>query len=311
MGREARAPDGHALGAAFSRRVDVVPSRSVALALGVAMRPRQWSKNLLLFAGLVFAAEFDRPEQWARAGVAFAGYCLASSAAYLVNDLRDAAADRLHPVKRLRPIAAGQLAPAAALTAAVLLAVGALGLALALGPVSAGLLAAFLSLQLGYTLVLKHVAVADVLTIAALFVMRAAAGAEAVDVRISPWLLVCTALLATLLAVGKRRAELELVADGRAPGRHVLGAYRRRGLDVWLGASLASCAIAYAAYAATAHSPWMLLTLPLVLVGLARYASLARRGLVEEPDSLLISDPVLLTTVGVWVVACGSVLAAT
>jgi decaprenyl-phosphate phosphoribosyltransferase len=301
---ERGAPEAHAIAYPVRR----APAGLRARSLVVALRPRQWSKNLLLFAGLVFAGEFGDAGQWARALAVFAAYCAASSAAYLVNDVRDAADDRAHPTKRLRPVASGALSVQAALTAAAVLAVAALGVTAALGPVSALLLLSFLALQGAYTLVLKRVVALDVITIAALFVIRAAAGAEAIDVRISPWLLVCTALLATLLALGKRRAELALVEVGGTPGRDVLAAYRPAVLDRAIGIVLAACVVAYAAYGATWQSPWMLLTLPFVVVGLWRYAGLVRTGRAEEPETLL-ADPALFAAVTLWVVACGIVVA--
>jgi decaprenyl-phosphate phosphoribosyltransferase len=304
VGRGARAQNGHAIAYPVSRR-EVGPR---AGALVAALRPRQWSKNLLLFAGLVFAGEFGDLGQWGRALAVFAAYCAASSAAYLVNDVRDAADDRRHPVKRLRPVAAGALPSTVALAAAAVLAAAALAITAALGTVSALLLLAFLALQGAYTFALKRIVVLDVLVIAALFVIRAAAGAEAIDVRISPWLLVCTALLATLLALGKRRAELELVEAGGAPGRDVLGAYSAALLDRVIGAVLAACVVAYAAYGATWESAWMLLTLPFVVAGLWRYSRLVRTGQAEEPETLL-SDPALLASVALWVAACGAVVA--
>jgi decaprenyl-phosphate phosphoribosyltransferase len=300
----ARAPNGHA--AAYAVALES-PGRLRSLA--AALRPRQWSKNLLLFAGLVFAGEFGEAGQWGRALAVFVAYCAASSAAYLVNDVRDADEDRAHPVKRRRPVAAGELSPAVALGSAALLSTGALGIALALGPESALLLLAFLVLQGSYTLGLKRVAVLDVLVIAALFVIRAAAGAEAIDVRISPWLLACTALLAILLALGKRRAELALVEAGRTPGRDVLGRYGSAGLDRGIAVVLTASVVAYGAYAATWESAWMLLTAPFVLAGLWRYSRLVRSGLAEEPETLLVSDPILLGMVAFWVAACGAVVA--
>src|SRR6478736_5269488 len=195
--------------------------RSPLRAAFVALRPRQWLKNLLLFAGIIFAAELGDPTRWVEAVAAFVAYCAASSAAYLVNDLRDIEADRQHPVKRRRPIARGELRPRAAVVLAVALGLGALAIVGVLGPLSVACLLAFVALQAAYTLRLKQVVLVDVLVIAALFVVRAAAGARAVDVRISPWLLICTALLALFLALAKRRAELAL--DGRA--RPVLDGY--------------------------------------------------------------------------------------
>lgn len=175
------------------------------------MRPRRWTKNLLLYAGIVFAAELDDPQRWVQATAAFVAYCLASSAAYIYNDVRDAERDRLHPLKRHRPIAAGRVTPFRALNFAGILAALAFAIVAPLGWGSLGYLAAFVALQAAYSLGLKNVPPIDVTAIAALLVIRAAAGAEAVDVRISPWLLVCAALLGLLLALAKRRGELASV----------------------------------------------------------------------------------------------------
>ena len=190
--------------------LELPPRRSPRAAAIAALRPRQWTKNLLLFAGIIFAAKLGDPGRWVAAMAAFVSYCAASSAAYIVNDLRDVAADRLHPVKRSRAIARGELAPRRALMLAAALLALALMLAAVLGPRSLACLIAFVLLQGAYSLVLKRIELVDVLTIAGLFVLRAAAGAIAVDVRISDWLLLCTFLLALFVALGKRRAELGL-----------------------------------------------------------------------------------------------------
>jgi 4-hydroxybenzoate polyprenyltransferase len=273
-----------------------------------ALRPRQWTKNLLLFAGLVFAAELGDTDRWTSAIVAFVAYCAASSAAYLLNDVRDAASDRLHPVKCARPVARGDLTQGVALTTAAALAGTALALTAVLGAASLACMLAFLALQLAYSLGLKAVEVVDVVTIAALFVLRAAAGAIAVGVRISPWLLLCTFLLALFLALAKRRAELRLEGVRARPA---LAGYSTRVLDPLLGLVVATTIAAYAAYTLTAHeSRWIALTVPLVVFGLLRYLSLLRRrGLGEEPEAVLVADLPLLLTVAVWAAACAVAVA--
>jgi 4-hydroxybenzoate polyprenyltransferase len=291
--------------------VVALPSRrSPALALLVALRPRQWSKNLLLFAGIVFVAEIGDPGQWLAAAAAFVLYCAASSAAYLANDLRDVADDRLHPVKRRRPIARGELSPRAAATAAALLLVLAVLLAAALGWVALGFLALFLALQAGYTLALKHVVLVDVLAIAGLFVVRAAAGADAVDVRISPWLLVCTALLALFLGLGKRRGELVLVGADETPGRPVLEGYSLAVVDQLIAIVAAATVLGYAVYTLTARETQALaVTIPFVLFGVFRYVLLlhhARKGV--EPENVLLGDVPILATVLAWACACAAIL---
>ena len=282
--------------------------RSAVAAAFVALRPRQWTKNLLLFAGIVFAAKLGDPGRWLAAITAFVAYCTASSAAYLVNDVRDVAADRLHPVKRTRPLARGELEPRAAVGLAVALVVIAFALVAPLGLRSLACLVAFAALQGAYSLGLKALELVDVLTIAGLFVLRASAGAIAVDVRISDWLLVCTFLLALFVALGKRRAELGL--DG-VHARPSLSGYSVALLDQLLAIVAAATIAAYTAYASTAHdSRWLLATVPLVVHGLFRYLLLLHRnGLGEEPETLLVEDVPLLVTVAVWAAACAAILA--
>ncbi len=284
--------------------------RSPAAAALVAMRPRQWTKNLLLFAGIIFAAQLGDASRWAAAVAAFVAYCAASSAAYLVNDVRDAESDRLHPVKRARPIARGELSPRAALVLAGALALAAFVLAGALGPLSLACLAAFVALQAAYSLGLKTFELVDVLAIAGLFVLRASAGAIAVDVRISEWLLLCTFLLALFLALAKRRAELGL--EG-VRARASLEGYTPALVDQLLGIVAAATIAAYAGYTLAAHDTrWLIATLPLVVHGLFRYLLLLhRRGLGEEPETLLVEDVPLLVTVAAWAAACAVILAVT
>jgi 4-hydroxybenzoate polyprenyltransferase len=288
------------------------PRRGAVRSAIVSLRPRQWPKNLLLFAGIVFAAELGDAARWAEAAAIFIAYCAASSAAYLVNDLRDAADDRAHPVKRDRPIARGELSSERALVLSAALAAGALVVAALLGFASLLFILGFVALQLAYSLGLKRVVLVDVAVIAGLFVIRAAAGAAAVHVRISPWLLVCTALLALFLGLAKRRGELVLVRGDRTPGRPVLDGYSLRLVDRLLYGVAAATVAAYAAYALTAHSPWMALTIPFVAGGLVRYLVLVHRhDLGEEPENVLLADRVILGCVAVWAVVSAVVLAAT
>jgi 4-hydroxybenzoate polyprenyltransferase len=279
----------------------------------VAMRPRQWSKNLLVFAGLVFAAKLGDPLRWLEACVCFVAYCAISSAAYLANDVRDRNDDRLHPLKRSRPIARGELSPRAALILAGALAVLAPLLVAPLNVASVLLVLAFAALQAGYTLRLKHVVLLDVLTISALFVVRAAAGAEAVEVRISPWLLLCTALLALFLALAKRRGELVLVGAGRTPGRPVLDGYSLELVDQLTGIVASGTVIAYAIYTVTAgHSRALLATVPFVVFGVFRYLLLMHRyDIGEEPEQVLLKDVPILLAVAGWIVTAAAILTLT
>ena len=293
--------------------VDIALPASRARTLFEALRPRQWTKNLLLFAGLLFAAKLGDATRWLEALAAFGVYSAGSSAAYLVNDVRDAEHDRAHPLKRARPIASGRLSPRIALWAAGALACAAVGGAVALGPWSAAFLCGFLALQMAYTAGLKHIVLIDVLAIGGLFVVRAAAGAEAVDVRISPWLLICTALLALFLALAKRRAELVLVGAEETPSRTALEGYSLALVDQLVSIVAASTVIAYSLYTVTARdSKAMMATIPFVLYGVFRYLLLLhRRELGEEPENVLLTDGPLLATVAAWAATSAAILAAT
>jgi 4-hydroxybenzoate polyprenyltransferase len=287
--------------------------RSPVRAAVVALRPRQWLKNLLVFAGLVFAAKLGDAERWLEAVAAFGAYCAISSAAYLVNDLRDRDEDRLHPVKRARPIARGELSPRGAVVLAIGLAAVALALAGVLGLVSVAFLLAFAGLQGAYTLSLKHVVLLDVLVIGALFVIRAAAGAAAVDVRISPWLLLCTALLALFLALAKRRGELVLVGAQHTPGRPVLEGYSLELVDQLVAVVAASTVIAYSLYTLTARdSKALLATVPFVIFGVFRYLLLVHRDDIgEEPEQVLLTDVPIILAVAGWIATAAAILALT
>ena len=289
------------------------PPRRPAHAALVSMRPRQWTKNLLVFAGIVFAAKLGDPGRWADAATAFVAFCAASSAAYLVNDVRDAEHDRLHPTKNARPIARRELAPRAALALAGGLALAAVALTAALGLSALLYLGAFLALQAAYTLALKEVVLVDVMAIGALFVVRAAAGANAVRVPISPWLLLCTALLALFLGLAKRRGELVLVGADATPGRPVLAGYSLELVDQLVSVVAASTVIAYALYTFSARdSKAMMVTIPFVLFGVFRYLLLIHRhDLGEEPENVLLSDRPILLCVAGWAVSAAAILLVT
>ena len=270
------------------------------------MRPRQWSKNLLLFAGLVFAAKLGDVIGWAEAGAAFAAYCAASSAAYLVNDVRDIEHDRTHPLKSLRPVARRELSPRAALSLGAALVFTAGALVVPLGVASIGFLALFLALQGAYSFGLKHIVLLDVFVIAALFVVRSAAGAAAVHVRISPWLLLVTALLALFLALAKRRSELVL----RGSSRPVLDGYSLALVDQLIAVTVGCTIAAYAVYTLTAHTTAMAATIPFVVFGLFRYLLLVHRDdLGEEPENVLLTDWPLVAAVVLWAVTAAVILA--
>jgi 4-hydroxybenzoate polyprenyltransferase len=292
---------------AVERRAVARPKRTgVMRTLAHALRVRQWTKNLLLFAGLLFAAKLGDAGRWGEAWLAFAAYCAASSAAYLVNDVHDAERDRLHPVKQHRPVAAGRISAAAALVLAAVLAAGAFAAAAYLAPVFALLMVVFLGVQLAYSFAFKRVAGIDVLAIAGLFTIRAAAGAEAVRVYVSPWLLACAALLALFLGLAKRRSELVLGGSARP----ALAGYSAPALDRLLVVVAATTVGAYTAYAVAARdSLEMLLTVPFVAFALVRYLVLVfRSGLGEAPEEILLTDAPILIAIAAWAVTAAVLL---
>ncbi len=299
-----------------SETVRALPaSRAIFAAIApwiAAVRPLQWTKNFLLFAGLIFAERYGDATSWLQAVTIFVAYCAASSAAYLFNDVVDSERDRAHPIKASRPVAAGAISRRAALVAAGVLLCVALALSVALGAASATLLAGFIALQAAYSLVLKHLVIIDVIAIAVLFVIRAAAGAVAVDVRLSPWLVLCSGLLALFLALAKRRAELAVSGPGRPTTRPALGHYSLAFLDQLIAVVTAATISAYSLYTFTATpSSAMMLTIIFVVFGLFRYLQLAHAPAPsgEEPERTLATDVALLCTIALWAASAALILA--
>ncbi len=281
------------------------------VALARSLRPEQWIKNGFVGAPLIFADDiFDGP-LFARAALAVIAFCLASSATYLLNDVLDREADRLHPRKRDRPIAAGHLRVATALTASAVLAVGSVGLGAVIGLRFTLCILAYLAITLCYTLWMKHEVILDVMGIAAGFVVRVVAGCAAIAVVPSPWILICTGLLAMLLGFGKRRYEaVTLDHPQRAHSRRVLANYSGPFLDAMLVSTATLTIAAYAAYTATGGTtPWMVLTLPVVAYGVLRYLWLllhAAQG--ESPTQIAWTDRPIQISVILWIILSIAVL---
>ena len=280
---------------------------SLAYNVLISLRPRQWAKNLLVFAGLLFGLRLFDPVAVGRACAAFGVFCLLSGVVYLINDIADRRNDRQHPLKALRPIASGALPVPAARMSAVVLAVAALAGASALGPRFFVVAASYLTLLALYSGPLKHIVIIDVLTIAVGFVLRAVAGAVAVDVDISHWLLVCTILLALFISLAKRRHELVLLADGAASYRPILDEYTPYLLDQMIAVVTASTLIAYVFYTISPETEekfnthWLGLTVPFPLYGIFRYLYLVhQREGGGSPADLLLTDRPLLVCVTLW-----------
>ncbi len=282
-------------------------------ALVRSMRPKQWTKNLIVFAPLIFSGRLGEPEALLAAVLAFVVFCLTAGAVYLVNDVRDIEQDRLHAKKRSRPLAAGALSPAVAIGAAVALLAAALAMAVTLSVTFAVITLGYLALQSAYTFYLKHAVVLDVMSISAGFVLRAAAGAAAVEVSASPWLYMCAALLALFLGFGKRRHELLLLDSKAGEHRSVLADYTPQLLDVLLSTVTAATIIAYSLY--TFFSPtgeqhdYLMFTIPFVVYGMFRYVFLMyKRNLGGSPEEILLTDVPLIITILGWLVASAAVI---
>jgi 4-hydroxybenzoate polyprenyltransferase len=291
-------------------RPDASGSRSVVPGLVRSLRPQQWTKNLLVFAPLLFAVRLFDPPSLLRATAGFVVFCALSSVVYLINDVMDREGDRRHPIKRMRPIAAGIVPVNMAVSLAGLLAAMALAAAFYLN-FRFGLVAAtYVVLQTLYSLSLKHIVIIDALTLAIGFVLRAIGGAVAIDVVISHWLFVCTILLALFIALAKRRHELVLLAGGAASHRPILDEYSAYLLDQMIGVVTASTLIAYIFYTISPETEqkfgteWLGLTIPFPLYGIFRYLYLVhRREGGGSPSDLLLNDRPLLACVTLWVVA--------
>ena len=286
------------------------PARRTTLhAVAASLRPAEWTKNLFVFAAVVFSGRFEEGDPIARSALLFAAFCAVSSAGYLFNDVRDAAHDRLHPIKRTRPIAAGELSARTALVLAVVLALAGLGMAALLGLEPLGVVAGYGVATLAYSLVLKHVVIVDVMTIAACFLLRVLAGAVTVDVEVSEWLVVCTGSLALFLGFTKRRQEAASELRANAPTRPVLEHYSMPFLDQMVALVSTATVISYVIYAT--ESPLvggrMLWTAPLVTYGILRYLYLIYdRADQRDAAHLVTRDPGMIAAAIGW---AGTVLA--
>ena len=288
------------------------PTRSVAVSLLKSLRPAQWTKNLIVFAALMLGQRgtspaFLDPQAIAQTLGAFAVFCALAGVVYLINDVADRDKDRVHPLKRNRPIASGAVSPGLAIGTALLLAAVALGAAYLLRPAFALVAATYVALLALYSGPLKHVVIIDVLTIAIGFLLRAVAGAVAIDVPISHWLLILTILGALFLALCKRRHELVLLADDATGHRPILEEYSPYLLDQMIAVVTASALVSYVIYTVSAetvqkfHTDYLGLTLVFPLYGIFRYLYLVH--LKEgggSPSDMLLNDRPLLGCVALW-----------
>lgn len=288
------------------------PARPLPLAALAALRPKQWTKNFLLFAALIFSSHFTNAAALLDASLAFVSFCLLSSTGYVYNDLHDVEADRKHPKKRLRPLASGEIS---ARGAWVLMA-GCVGTALAIAwtvnqwfTVVALL---YFVTTLSYSMIFKHYVILDVMFLAACYIWRAVAGAVGIAVPISPWLLLCTAFFALFLGFNKRRGEIMLLESKNAGTRKSLAHYSPAMLQEFQAITTSGTITSYALYTVLGSpTPWLLLTLPYVLYGIFRYIYLMdQKGEGAAPDETLLRDrPIQLTCVFFLITAVAVLIA--
>ncbi|HET6148253.1 MAG TPA: decaprenyl-phosphate phosphoribosyltransferase [Polyangia bacterium] len=297
------------------------PARAALLpSLIRAMRPKQWIKNLLLFAGFVFTLNDQwrpfSPEMWSallRSLAAFSLFSLIASAVYLLNDVRDLEKDRRHPTKRNRPIASGALSPRVAIGVAIGLMPICLVAGFLLSPAFAAVATGYLGMQFAYILVLKEIVLLDVFVLAIGFVMRAVSGAVVIGAEISPWLYTVTLLGSLFLGLCKRRNELVLLEGQAVHHRKILEMYTPQLLDSLISIVASSTVMAYSLYTFTSpklpHNNLMMVTIPFVIFGLFRYLFLAHtQNAGGQPEEVFLRDKPLLWNIALWIVSTGLIL---
>jgi len=276
------------------------------------MRPKQWTKNLFVFGGIVFSGSIFKADAELRTWLTFVAFCAISATSYLVNDVRDRETDRLNPRTAGRPVARGDIGIRTALSAALGSGVLALGIAAAINWKTLATVAAYLALQLAYSTWFKHMLFVDVMSIAAGFLLRAFAGLVCIDTVISPWLLLATGLLALFIALAKRRGEVVALGGAEPTQRPVLAHYSIALLDELIAVITPSTLMVYALYGVLgAKSDAMLLTLPFVLYGIFRVLYLIhhRAGVTEDPSVLALSDVPLRICIVLWAITAGIITA--
>ena len=305
----------HAAAGSAPERTVAGTARGPMGALLSTMRARQWLKNSVIFAALIFSQTLGEPDRLGRAIAAFALFCAFSSAVYILNDILDVSADRLHPGKRLRPIAAGDISVGAAVLTAIILVGVSLPLAWILSPPFALCGVVYLAINVAYSLWLKTVVIVDVMIIASGYVIRAVAGGLAIDVEISAWLILCTILLSLFLGFTKRRQELAQLEGLASSTRAALRDYSVAFLDQMISIVTSATLVAYALYTLAPETrikldtPYLPLTIPFVLYGIFRYLYLVhRRDMGESPTGAFYADPPLYINVALWAVTAVAIL---
>ncbi len=280
----------------------------MAKAIIAAMRPRQWTKNLIIFAGLIFSQNIFHPSLLKTSIIAFFAFCLAASSVYIINDIKDVERDKLHPIKKNRPLAAGLITVGQAVFFALCLAVVSIGVAFLLNFNFGLLLAGYWTMMIIYTYKLKNVVIVDILVISAGFIIRAVSGAAVLDVMISRWLLACAIFLSLFLIMAKRRSEITELGINAGNHREILEEYGEKFLDQMIAVVTACTIISYVLYTVDPgtvekfDSTGLIWTVPFVIYGIFRYLYLVyQRNLGGRPEMVLLADRPMIISVFLWI----------
>lgn len=279
-------------------------------------RPGHWIKNAIVLLPVIFALRGGDPDAWFSASLAAGALCLAASCIYIINDICDRACDRLHPAKKDRPLASGQIGVGAALVESALLFAGAMALAALTGWVVTWLVVAYVLLQIAYTFVFKRRAIIDVICIALGFVLRAVAGAAAINVEISPWLIICTFTICMFLGFCKRRNESATLgeSDQAQAHRSTLGDYSESLLTHLITLSAAIAVVSFLLYASSERTAnnlgtiYLIYTLPIVVYAVCRFAMLSMRGRYADPMDIMQHDWPMQLTAAAWIIAVVTII---
>jgi len=278
----------------------------------MSLRPQQWIKNLLVFAALIFSGHLFDIAYIINTVLIFVAFCLVSGSTYIINDVRDKKEDEIHPEKKNRPIASGKISTKSAILFSIILLIVGLSLAFKINLNTFIALLSYFVLTSTYTLYFKHKVIYDIILVALGFVIRAIAGAVAIEVAISPWLLVCTFFLALFLVTGKRRHELVSLEESAQDHRKILGEYNLKLLDQIIVVVTAACIVSYALYTLDASTmakfktERLIYTIPIVLAGIFRYFFLIySRNLGGSPEKVMLNDRGILLTVSLWIIMVG------
>ena len=266
----------------------------------ITMRPHQWYKNLVLFVSIIFSLNIQNLQMWSIAISAFFIFCLISGGEYIINDIIDREKDRNHPKKQKRPIASGMLKLNHALLFAIILIIGGLIASYFINIQFMILSISYILLILLYSLILKHIIIVDMLVISIGFVIRAIAGGVAINVFISPWLIVCTFLVALFLAIAKRRHELVLLGDEGKSHRKILSDYSTMVLDQMMSIATAALIISYSMYTFLSNNYYMMLTIPFAIYGIFRYLLLVHLSNFGGEAEMLFKDRGMQICIALW-----------